>query len=261
MPELPEVETAAGALRAVAAGKVIHALRVLHPALRRRLSAARAKRLAGERVASVERRGKHQVLHLASGATLDVQFRMTGDWEIGRVADPAAPYTRAAIELTDGTRVSLVDPRALSSITWHPPGESPLPALGPEATDPAVTAESLRAVLARRRGPIKPLLLDQRVLAGLGNIYAAEALWQARIDPRRAASSLTLAEVKRLLAGIRKTLAKAAALGGRYQDGTAPPERFEVYDREGKQCRRCRSTVERITQAGRSTYWCPACQQ
>jgi formamidopyrimidine-DNA glycosylase len=256
VPELPEVERAAVALRAVAMGKTIEALRVLHPALRRGLSAARAKRAVGDRVESVERRGKHQLLHLASGATLHAHFRMTGDWESGRVGDPLPAYARAVIEFSDGTRVALVDPRALSSITWHPPGVSPLPTLGPEATDPAVTAESLRAVLSRRRGPIKPVLLDQRVLAGLGNIYAAEALWQARIDPRRAASSLTLAEVKRLLAGIRKTLAKAS--GSRYREGT---DRFEVYDREGKPCRRCASTVERITQAGRSTYWCPECQR
>jgi formamidopyrimidine-DNA glycosylase len=256
VPELPEVERAAVALRAVAVGKTIKAVRVLHPALRRALSAARAKRNAGDRIASVQRRGKHQLLHLASGATLHAHFRMTGDWESGGVGDPLPQYTRAVIEFTDGTWVALVDPRALSSITWHPAGVSPLPTLGPEATDPTVTAASLRAVLARRRGPIKPVLLDQRVLAGLGNIYAAEALWQARIDPRRAAASLTLPEVKRLLAGIRKTLAMAN--GRRYRAGG---ERFDVYDREGQQCRRCKSTVERITQAGRSTYWCPECQR
>lgn len=247
-------------LRSVATGKVIHAVRVLHAAQRRGLGTARARRLAGERVESVERRGKHQLVHLASGATIHVHFRMTGDWVTGHAGEALPAHARAVIEFDDGMWVALDDPRALSTITWHPPGESPLPELGPEATDPTLTAQSLRAVLAARRGPIKPLLLDQRVIAGLGNIYACEALWRARIDPRRPGSSLTLAEVRRLLTGIRRVLADADRLPGRYREAQKVSERFAVYDREGKTCRRCGTAIERLTQAGRSTYWSPGCQ-
>jgi formamidopyrimidine-DNA glycosylase len=185
---------------------------------------------------------------------------MAGDWDIGRVDDDLPAQTRATIDLTDGTRVALVDPRALSTLTVHAAGESPLPDLGPEPSDPELTATSLRAVLARRKGPIKPVLLDQRIIAGVGNIYASEALWRARISPRAVAAELQPDRLEALLLAVREVLGPAARLPGRYKTASGS-RRIAVYGRAGKPCRRCSHPIERIVQAGRSTYFCPACQQ
>jgi formamidopyrimidine-DNA glycosylase len=259
MPELPEVEYAARVLRAAAEGRTIAAVRVRHTALRRGVTSAALRRLQGRRVERVERRGKHQLVHLSGGLVLHVHFRMTGDWHVGRVVDAEVPFARAVIDLHDGTRVSLVDSRALATLAVWPAGRDILPELGPEATDPALDGATLAARLARRRGPIKPALLDQRVVAGLGNIYAAESLWHARLSPTASASRLTPAQLAALVRGMRRTLAAAERRSGRYAEGESSG-RFNVYDREGKPCRRCRTPIERIVQAGRSTYFCPRCQ-
>lgn len=258
MPELPEVEHAARVLRAATVGHRIARVRVLHPSLRAKLPPADQRRLAGRTVRDVVRRGKHQVIHLADGTALVAHFRMTGDWAIGRVGDSRAPYARAEMEMDDGTRVTLADSRALATLVRTDDPSSVLPVLGPEPDDPMLTPATLAASLARRRGAIKPALLDQRVLAGVGNIYAAEGLWRARIDPRAAARSLDSALLARLLAGIRTVLRLAPA--ARYQSNRAT-SRWNVYDREGLTCRRCGGTVRRIVQAGRSTYFCPHCQK
>ena len=259
MPELPEVEYATRVLRDAAVGRSVHDVRVLHPSQRRRLPARDAARVRGARIEAVERRGKHQVISLSSGDTLVVHFRMTGDWKIDHVRSALPAYARVVFELDDGRRVSLVDPRALSTVTLHRDGAPALPSLGPDAADPSVSVEGFREALARRRVAIKLAILDQRVLAGVGNIYAAEALWLARIDPRAAASSLTRARQARLLEAIRAVLAKAQQSVSRYRDDGGG--RFEVYDREGLACSRCGRTIKRITQAGRSTYLCPHCQR
>ena len=164
------------------------------------------------------------------------------------------------LDLDDGTRVSLVDPRALGGVTWHAPGLAPAPRLGPDALDDAFGGVALRAALRTRRAAIKPALLDQRVVAGVGNIYAAEALWRARIDPRAVASSLGPARAARLVDAIKAVLRDALDAPGRYQDGEAL-ERLAVYGREGEPCARCGAPVRRIVQAGRSTYFCARCQR
>src|SRR6185436_11795595 len=135
---------------------------------------SRSRSLRGARIDSVERRGKHQLFHLSDGRVLHAHFRMTGDRQIDRAADPRPRFARALLELDDDSRVVLEDPRALSTLDLHPAGAPPELGLGPEPTDPALTAKTFAAVLSKRRGPIKPVLLDQRVIAGLGNIYAAE---------------------------------------------------------------------------------------
>jgi formamidopyrimidine-DNA glycosylase len=257
MPELPEVDAAASILRRIAQGKMIASVDVRHAAHRRVLGPAHVARLAGARVEGIERRGKHQLVRLADGAILHVHFRMTGDWASGSASEPIPPYARVVITFTDQSWVALVDPRALSTVTLH--DRDPLPALGPDATDASFTPQHLAVALASRRVAIKPALLDQKVVAGLGNIYAAEALWLARIDPRRRAASLTAAERTRLVGAIRRTLRRATRSSGRYSNGA--PSRFAVYDREGRACRRCGTPIARIVQAGRSTYWCPGCQR
>jgi formamidopyrimidine-DNA glycosylase len=256
VPELPEVERAVRLLRAAIDGAVIEGVDVLHPSLKRRLPRGALRALRGARVRSVERRGKHQLVRLDDGRVVHVHFRMNGDWVIGSGSEPLPRFARAILQFTNGIRVVLEDSRALSTIDVHPPNaELPLD-LGPEPSDPALTATSLRASLARRRIPIKVALLDQRVIAGIGNIYASESLWRAKIDPRASAASLNLTETRRLLSSIRAVIKRAT--GGRYtrREGS----RLDVYDREEKRCRRCRSSIERIVQSGRSTYYCPHCQ-
>lgn len=260
MPELPEVERAARQLTRAALGKTIASVRAIHPALKRKLSSSASRAAKGKRIEGIERRGKHQLLHLGSGDTLVVHFRMNGDWEIGTTADPLHRFARGVIELIDGTRISLVDRRALSSITLDKKGSSSLPRLGREASDPALDADYLAGALKRRKVAIKPALMDQSVIAGLGNIYAAEALWEAQMDPRKPATKASRAKLARLVDAVRLVLSPRKRLPGRYTDKRGA-SRFAVYDREGQICRRCGRTIKRITQAGRSTYFCPSCQK
>jgi formamidopyrimidine-DNA glycosylase len=250
MPELPEVEAAVRVLRGATRGRTIVRARVMHRSLRARVTPARLRSLAGARVASVERRGKHQFLQFDDGRTLHAHFRMAGDWVIDHDGAPPPRFARAVLELDDGARVWLVDPRALATLDVRDSVADAGLRLGPDATDRALRASQLARALATRRAAIKPALLDQRVIAGVGNIYAAEALWRARIDPRAPASSLATRELTRLLAAIRDVMRRALA-------GAA---RFAVYGREGEPCRRCRTPIERIVQAARSTYFCPRCQ-
>jgi len=260
MPELPEVEAAARQIRRAALGKIILAVKAIHPSLKKKFSSAQARAVKGRRIENIERRGKHQLLLLDSGDTIVVHFRMNGDWEVGTVEEPLDRFARAAIDLTDGTRISLVDRRALSSITLDKKGESSLPRLGREASDAALDADYLIDVLRRKKIAIKPALMDQSVIAGLGNIYAAEALWEAKIDPRCPAAEVSRTKLETLVEAIRVVLSPKNRRPGRYTDKQGV-ERFAVYDREGEECRRGDGVIERIVQAGRSTYFCPNCQR
>lgn len=261
MPELPEVEHAAGVARAVAVGRTIASVTVRHPSQRRGLPAREARSLVGDRVLAVERRGKSQRFTLESGRELQVHFRMTGDWLVPGTG--ALPQTvRAIITFDDGSRLALDDPRALSVLSLCAPGHGD-DRLGPDALDPALTAQHLVAALASRRIGIKVALLDQAIVAGIGNIYASEALWRSRIDPRTPANRLGAARLGALVRAIRATLTAAMKRQKRYyggEGGGSDSGRFAVYDREGKPCRRCGSPIKRITQAARSTYFCSGCQ-
>lgn len=259
MPEQPEVERAAARLRHVVVGRTIRRADVLHRAVERTLPHADAESLVGRRVVRVDRRGKHQLLALDDGRTLHAHFRMAGDWDIGRARDPLPPHARAVLELDDGARVALVDPRALATLQLVDAARL-LAGLGPEATDVGLTPERLRAALAGRRTAIKPALLDQRILSGVGNIYAAEALWHAGIDPRVPAGRLGPRRIARLLAGLRTALALGADAATRYSERPAAGT-LAVYDREGEPCERCGAAIRRLVQAGRSTYFCPRCQR
>lgn len=260
MPELPEVEFAVRRLRRAARGRLILAVRAHHPAQRRQVSARVVRRVAGRRILDVTRRGKHQLIALDDGATLLVHFRLNGDWEYSRMTEALPAHARVTFELSGGRRVSLTDSRALCTMQWFAPDAPPELALGPEPEEPELTATALRARLARKAGPIKPALLDQALLAGVGNIYAAEACWHARVHPAAPASRLSLARVTRLLAGLRATLADGHLNAGRYHRGErAIP--FEVYDREGEPCSRCATAIRRIEQTGRGTWYCPRCQR
>ena len=262
MPELPEVEHAASIARRVAVGRTITSVRVRHPSQRRSLPPRDARALVGDRVLEVRRRGKSQRFVLASGRELQVHFRMTGDWlEPGE--GPLPRSVRAVLAFDDGSRLALDDPRALSVLSLCAASNAD-DGIGPDALDPGLSAPALAESLASRRIPIKVALLDQRIIAGVGNIYAAEALWRARIDPTTPANAVTPRRLATLLRAIRATLTSALKWQQRYYGRATEANwntRFAVYDREGRPCRRCGTRIRRITQAARSTYFCPQCQR
>jgi formamidopyrimidine-DNA glycosylase len=158
-------------------------------------------------------------------------------------------------------RVSLVDSRALGVVRLHAPGTFVLPAIGPEPLTDDFTADGFRTALARRSGPIKPALLDQKLVAGVGNIYASEALWEARIHPATAANTLSRERVTRLRDAIRHVLETAPTERYYGRDDVDESEIWRVYGRDGEPCRRCGATLKRLPQAGRSTFYCPRCQR
>jgi formamidopyrimidine-DNA glycosylase len=258
VPELPEVEHAARTFARATSGARIARAKVLHPFVGRRLGKARLRRLPGRSIARVERRGKHQLAVLDDGSTLHVHFRMTGDWVVCPPGVQLPPFARFILELENGVRIVLADPRALSTVELLEPGAALATLLGPDAVSPLFDAVHLRRVLARRRIAIKPALLDQSIVAGIGNIYAAEALWLARIDPRVPASQLRERDAARLVRAVRRVLSRGRDGSGRYLSASSP--RLNVYDREGKRCPRCGTPIARIAQSARSTYWCPGCQ-
>ena len=257
MPELPEIEAAAAQLREAILARRIARVATHHRALARTLPPRDAASLAGRSVSSVERRGKHQVLHLDDGRVLVAHFRLNGEWNVGRGDEPLPRFTRVTMALADGTRVALVDGRALCTFELADRADDVLPKLGPDPLSAEFTAEGLGAALAKRRGPIKVALLDQGIIAGLGNIYAAEALWLAKISPSARASTLSAPRRVQLVRAIKDVLRRAPP--GRYwlDEGE---RRWRVYDREGQPCKRCRTSIKRKVQATRSTFYCPKCQ-
>lgn len=264
MPELPEVETERGRLAVRLAGRRIVAARIGDPRLTRPeepewIAAA----LAGERVTAVERRGKYLAVRLGSGQVLLVHLRMTGGFRY----QPAS-HERAVLELDDGTRIAYRDLRRFGTWLLLEPDELEehlAIRLGPEPLEPRFTTAFLAGRLAGRRAPVKAAILDQRTVAGLGNIYADEALWHAGIHPLRAAGDLAAEEVAALRRGIRSALRtgirrQGADLGdGAYAGGRMQQE-FRVYGRTGEPCDRCGTPIEKTRAGGRGTWYCPHCQ-
>ena len=264
MPELPEVETERGRLAARLEGRRIRSVRIEDERLTRPEDPAWiAARLEGEQVTGVERRGKYLLLRLESGAVLLVHLRMTGGFRY----EPAT-HERALLELDDGTRIAYRDLRRFG--TWllfeEDEAEEHLAVrLGPEPLGRRFTVQFLAARLAGRRAPVKAAILDQRTVAGLGNIYADEALWHAGIHPLRPAGELSGDEVVALREGVRRALRRGvrrqgADLGnGAYAGGRMQHE-FRVYGRAGEPCDRCGTPIEKTRAGGRGTWFCPGCQ-
>lgn len=263
MPELPEVETERGRLAARLEGRRIEAARIDDPRLTRPDDPAGiAARLAGERVEAVERRGKYLVVRLG-GHVLLVHLRMTGSFRY----EPAS-HERAVLELDDGTRVAYRDVRRFGTWLLLEPDEAERHLeirLGPEPLGRRFTGAYLAGRLAGRTAPVKAAILDQRTVAGLGNIYADESLWHARIHPLRPAGGLSADEVEELREGIRRALRlgirrQGADLGdGTYAGGRMQHE-FRVYGRAGEPCDRCGTPIAKTRAGGRGTWYCPACQ-
>ena len=267
MPELPEVETIRGQLAPRLEGRVLARVEILDPRLTRPFDLFEvAEELEGDLVVAVERRGKYLVLRLESGLALLVHLRMTGSFGF----EPTS-HQRAVIELDDGATLVYRDVRRFG--TWLVVDEAELrPYLdlknGPEPLGSAFTSTWLADRLARRRAPLKAVLLDQRVVAGLGNIYADEALWRARISPLRPADDLDAEEVGRVHRAVRAALRTGIERqGSTLSDYAAPDgsagtmqEEFRVYGREGEPCPRCGTPIAKARVGGRGTWYCPRCQ-
>lgn len=271
MPELPEVETITRKLAPVLTGQVITHVEVLwertvdRPAL-----TAFYTGLNGARVLDVNRRGKYIQMALSTGQTLLVHLRMSGKFAVYRDGPGDDRHARLRLQLAAGTWVVFVDPRKFGRFYLVDDPREVTGALGPEPLSADFTPTWLAEQLAQRHGTIKPLLLNQQFIAGLGNIYVNEALWQAGIHPQRRADTLTTPEVQRLHAAIVAVLRAGVENGGTsladrqyvYPDGGTGrhQEYLGVYDRAGERCPRCGSMVERLVQGQRSTYFCPVCQ-
>jgi len=267
VPELPEVETIRGQLAPRLEGRALARVEILDPRLTRPHDLFEvAEELEGDRVIAVERRGKYLLLRLESGLGLLVHLRMTGSFGFAPVS-----HERAVVELDDGSRLVYRDVRRFG--TWLVLEDADLePYLasknGPEPLGRRFTTAWLAGQLARRRGPLKAVLLDQRVVAGLGNIYADEALWRARLNPFRPANGITSDEAGRLQRSVRASLrAGIERQGSTLRDYATPDgssgsmqDEFRVYGRDGLPCPRCRTTIAKARVGGRGTWFCPRCQ-
>ena len=270
LPELPEVETVRRAIAPALAGRRLDSVEIHDPRLTRPFDPAEvAAELRGERVREVDRRGKYLVVRFESGRALLVHLRMTGS--LRDSALEGDPHRRALLTLDDGTRVAYKDVRRFG--TWlllEPHEVEPYLAarLGEEPLLPAFTARGLGERLRGRRAPLKAALLDQRTIAGLGNIYVDEALWYARLNPLREAGMLEPDELRRLHRAIRRSLELGLARQGstlsdyRLPDGSegAMQREFRAYGRTDEPCDRCGTIFARARVGGRSTWYCPSCQ-
>ncbi|MGZ4394268.1 MAG: bifunctional DNA-formamidopyrimidine glycosylase/DNA-(apurinic or apyrimidinic site) lyase [Gaiellaceae bacterium] len=273
MPELPEVETVRRRLVPVLEGRRFERVEIGDARLVRPYEPdAVAAELEGERVSALERRGKYLIVRFESGRSLLVHLRMTGSLRHapgGSLEDDL--HRRAVVRLDDGSDVAYRDVRRFGTWLLLEPGELDgylAARLGPEPLSQSFTTATLRARLAGRRAPLKAVLLDQRTIAGLGNIYVDEALWRARLHPLRPAGELDADELRRLHRSIRRVLDLGIARQGATLRDYATPDgasgsmqdEFNVYGRAGEPCPRCGTPIERIVLGGRGTWTCPACQ-
>jgi len=288
MPELPEVEVLRRTLEPRLLGARIRDVEVRDGRLREPVNAAALARAArGRRVLALRRRSKYLLVDLEGGHTLVLHLGMSGRVTVVPRREPVAPHEHVVFRLAGGERLRFVDPRRFGLVLAVPTealeADPHFTALGVEPlveegvvreppgapAPPVLTGELLRAAARGRRGPVKPFLMDARVVVGVGNIYASEALFEAGIDPRRSVARIGPARWERLAAAVRTVLARAIAQGGTtlndFVDGEGNAGYFQVslavYDREGEPCPRCGAAIRRLVQTGRSTYFCPRCQR
>jgi formamidopyrimidine-DNA glycosylase len=271
LPELPEVETTRRGIEPHVNGRLISAALVHEPRLRWPVVSGLDATLRGQRVLAVERRAKYLLLRLSRG-TLILHLGMSGSLRVLPQHTARLSHDHVELWLDSGQALRLNDPRRFGSCIYtdtDPLAHPLLRALAPEPLEPQFDAAYLHRITRRRRVAVKIMLLNGRLITGVGNIYASEALFRARIRPRRAARSLTHAECARLVAAIRRVLAASIQVGGTtlrdYVGANGDPGHFRqklyVYERAGRPCRRCGTPVRHITQGARSSYFCPECQQ
>jgi formamidopyrimidine-DNA glycosylase len=270
MPELPEVETIAAGLRELVVGRTISRVAVHWPRTVAFPSVGDFQaRLAGRRILSVGRRGKYLMLGLDAG-TLLLHLKMSGRLAVVPAQEPLDSHTRLVFDLDDGRQLRFRDARKFGRVYLVEDPAQVTAELGPEPLSVDFTALDFQHLLSRRKGRLKSLLLNQSFVAGLGNIYADEVLFAARLHPLRRADSLTLEEQEALYGAIRAVLGRAVRGRGttlddggyRDVDGQAGAfqDEIAVYGRKGKPCPRCGTPIQRIVVGGRSAHFCPACQ-
>jgi formamidopyrimidine-DNA glycosylase len=261
MPELPEVETLCRQLNTILPDQEILRIDILDSRL------GKIEGLVGKRVLAVSRRGKYIQIHMNGGMTAEIHLRMSGRllFQVADELSPDVPYRRLAIRFPSGI-LFLIDPRRFATFTLRAEGGAP--AIPDEPMD-GLPVRRLREIARARRLPVKSFLMDQRLVAGIGNIYACEILFAARIDPRRPACTLTTAEwgevAKAAVAILRRAVACRGTTVSDWRDlfgcsGTNQ-DHLMVYSRQGEPCRRCDGGIERIIQSGRGTWFCPICQK
>jgi formamidopyrimidine-DNA glycosylase len=271
VPELPEVETLARDLRRLIVGGALGQVEVLWT---RSVATPTAEELMcelpGREILDVGRRGKFLILSLSGPSYLLIHLRMSGQVRVENGERALDDHARVVFHLADGRQLVFSDTRKFGRIYWTTNLESVVGDLGPEPLADDFTADALVEILSRHKGALKPLLLNQRVLAGLGNIYTDEALFIARLHPLRKANSLSPAEIGQLYAAIRHVLRQAIDNRGttlqdaRYRDAQGRPglnvDSLHVYHRAGEPCGNCGTPIERIVVGGRGTHICPCCQ-
>jgi formamidopyrimidine-DNA glycosylase len=265
MPELPEVETIKNELIPCVIGRRITEFTILDDKIVRQPPRAEfCSRLSGQKITKIERRGKYLIFSLSGGEVLIIHLKMTGSL----LLEPPQRFTRAIIHLDDDTKIYFRDPRKFGAMWLVENKDAVINKLGPEPLEIDFTPKVLARRLSQRTAPIKALLFDQKFIAGIGNMYADEALFGARIHPLRPGKSLSPKEIKRLHRAIRQILSaainnKGASVENYFrpdgQIGTAHFE-FRVAHGRGKDCPRCGTAIERILVRNRGSYFCPRCQ-
>ncbi len=266
MPELPEVETIVREMRKALVGKRLKRVFIFD------------RKLSGPgvdlplQVESVERLGKYIVCNMTNGVRCLMHLRMTGELLFEKLRFTDVPlerkHQRAVFSFADGSLLRFIDVRRFGTIDW-PKAKEPLPSLGSDPLSRKFTTQNFSIVLKKSSRAIKSLLLDQRKVSGIGNIYADESLWRAKINPRRESRSLGPKEVRLLILAIKNVLKEAIRKGGstmrdyrRLDGGSGHYQKSrKVYDREGEPCLRCKAKIRRIKTGGRSSYFCPKCQE
>lgn len=275
MPELPEVEATRRHLEPVLVAATVSEVEVRRPRMARRQPrpADVRDRMVGRRIVGLGRRGKFLMAHLDSAMTWVTHLGMSGRLTVAQGGEPEAPHTNVVVRLRGGSEVRLVDPRTFGFVAVLTPeelDETMFRRIGPDALEDLPATGALGARLEGRTAPIKSLLLDQQIVSGIGNIYADEILWRARIAPSRTGGSLAPHEVSALRRAVRPVLREGLEAGGTSLDDLAYllpdgragefTSRLAVYGKQDEPCPRCGTPIERTVLRSRSAHWCPSCQ-
>lgn len=274
MPELPEIEVLRRSLEPRIQGDRIERVEVRHAGLREPVRTAELRRrTSGRQIVGLRRRAKYLLIDLEGGQTLVVHLGMSGRLTVVPAAEPLEPHEHVAFFLGSGRRLRLRDPRRFGLVFAEPTAAIPrnphFVHLGAEPLEPGFGGGFLAEAAAGRRGPVKSFLMDARIVVGLGNIYASEALFRSGVHPNRSVGRISAARWERVASSSVAVLRQAIEQGGTtlndFADGEGNSGYFQVllgvYDREGEPCLSCGTPIRRIVQAGRSTFYCPRCQR
>ncbi len=273
MPELPEIEVLRRSLQPHLPGEVIAGVTVHHAGLRERVKTRDLGRVAGERIQGLRRRSKYLLIDVSGGSTVAIHLGMSGRLTLVPAGEPLEPHEHVSFQLQSGRRLRLRDPRRFGLVLRVPTAsldaDPHFAGLGVEPLDPGFSGATLRQAAIGRRGPVKTFLMDARIVVGIGNIYATETLFGARVHPTRSVSRIAPATWDRLAESAVAVLQRAITQGGTtlndFADGEGRSGYFQVslnaYDREELPCPLCTTPIRRLVQSGRSTYYCPHCQR